>query len=232
MLLLYGPAPIGEIVAFTFGMAIIVCGCIIGCYKFRRIENAIAQTRRAANQIPGVELAQVIGGANSLLNAIAEQLKNVDKTRLTETLMTNFEFLLDLPYEDYEAIVYLFINIEENNNFERLIIIVARGLGFVYDENVENVENVESTTSMFNEEHRTVLGNDAESRINAILQKCRKVSVLELKKNKVDVVKNVMTILSKALINYFNKPNKKKLLNSLPALDILKKSFKKNKKNN
>jgi hypothetical protein len=223
MLLLYGPAPIGEIVAFTFGMAIIVCGCIIGCYKYRRLGNDMERIRRAAN--PGVELVQHIGGANSLLNAIAEPLKNVNKTRLTKTLMTNFEFLLDLPYEDYEAIVYLFINIEHDDNFERLIIIVARGLGFVYD---ENVENIESTTSMFNEEHITVLGNDAESRINAILQKCRQVSVLNLTEKKVKVVENVMTILSKALIDYFNKPNKKKLLNSLPALDILKKSLKKN----
>jgi hypothetical protein len=225
MLLLYGPASTGEIVAFTFGMAVIVCGCIIGCYKFRRLGNDIERIRRAANQIPGVELgniAQVIGGANSLLNAIAEPLKNVNKTRLTKTLMTNFEFLLDLPYEDYETIVYLFINIEENNNFEQLIIIVARGLGFEY---VENIENVESTTSMFNKEHRTVLGNDAESRINAILQKCSQGSVLKLTKNKVDVVENVMTILSKALIDYFKKPNEKKLLKSLPALDILKQSF-------
>jgi len=229
MLLLYGPAPIGEIVAFTFGMAIIVCGCIIGCYKYRRLGNDMERIRRAANEIPGVELPQFIGGANSLLNAIAEQLKNVDKTRLTETLMTNFEFLLDLPYQDYEAIVYLFINIEEDDNFEQLIIIVARGLGFEYD---ENIENVESTTSMFNEEHITVLGNDAESRINAILQKCRQVSVLNLTEKKVKVVENVMTILSKALIDYFKKPNNKKLLKSLPALDILKKSFKKNKKNN
>jgi hypothetical protein len=175
-----------------------------------------------------VELEQHIGGANSLLNAIAEPLKNVDKTRLTKTLMTNFEFLLDLPYEDYEAIVELFINIEENNNFEQLIIIVARGLGFEYVENDENVENVESTTSTFNEKHITVLGNDAESRINAILQKCRKVGVLKLTKPKVDVVEKVMTILSDALIDYFNKPNEKKLLKRLPALDILKKSFKKN----
>jgi hypothetical protein len=209
-------------------MAIIVCGCIIGCYKYRRLGNDIERIRRAANQIPGVELPQVIGGANSLLNAIAEQLKNVDKTMLTETLMTNFDFLLDLPYEDYEAIVELFINIEEDDNFERLIIIVARGLGFEYDENIENIENVESTTSMFNKEHRTVLGNDAESRINAILQKCRQVSVLNLTEKKVKVVENVMTILSKALIDYFKKPNNKKLLKSLPALDILKKSLKKN----
>jgi hypothetical protein len=224
MLLLYGPAPTGEIVAFTFGMSVIVCGCIIGCYKFRRLGNDIERIRRAANENPGVELARV-GGANSLLNKIAEPLTNVDKTRLTETLMTNFEFLLDLPYEDYKAIVYLFINIEENNNFEQLIIIVARGLGFEYD---ENVENVKSTTSTFNKNHRRVLGNDAESRINAILQKCRQVSVLELTKDKVDIVKNVMNILSEALIDYFKNHDTEELLKSLLALDILKQFFKKN----
>ena len=170
-------------------------------------------------------IGEAIGGANSLLDALAESLKNIDTNVLTETFKIYFGFL-DLGPNDYERIVELMKIINEDSNLEELIIIVARGLGFIYDENVENVENVESTTYKFDKNLVHVLGNDAESRITAILQKCSQVGVLKLTKKKVEVVENVMTILSTALIKYFKNHDTKKLLNSLTALDTLKKLFK------
>ena len=250
MLLLYSNASSNDIIIVTLTLGIIVGGCIILCIKLRRVNAALRRGPRRSwidairrirtNRVPVIEVEldvpqplndqranapsnnQVIGGANSLLGTIAESLKNIDTNVLTETFKIYFGFL-DLGPNDYERIVKLMKIINEDSNLEELIIIVARGLGFIYD---ENVENVESTTYKFDKNLVHVLGNDAESRITAILQKCSQVGVLKLTKKKVEVVENVMTILSTALIKYFKNHDTKKLLNSLTALDTLKKLFK------
>ena len=245
--LLYGNASSNDIIIVTLTLGIIVGCCIILCKKLRRVNAALRRGPRRSwidairrirtNRVPVIEVEldvpqpsnnpnnQAIGGANSLLDALAESLKNIDTNVLTETFKIYFGFL-DLGPNDYERIVELMKIINEDSNLEELIIIVARGLGFIYDENVENVENVESTTYKFDKNLVHVLGNDAESRITAILQKCSQVGVLKLTKKKVEVVENVMTILSTALIKYFKNHDTKKLLNSLTALDTLKKLFK------
>jgi len=82
------------------------------------------------------------GGANSLLDAIAVSLENADTkvlTKLIETFKYYSEFL-DLTHNDYERIVDLFININNDNNLEELIIIITRGLGFSCTINNEPVE--------------------------------------------------------------------------------------------
>jgi hypothetical protein len=156
------------------------------------------------------------GGANSLLDAIAESLKNVDTKVLTERFKYYSEFL-QLTHNDYEDIVELFININKDNNLEELIIIINRGLGFSC---TINNKTVESTANKSDKKLAKILGTNSVSRINATLQTCTSVNGLNLSKNQFEAVEKIKKLLTKTLSSNFNKPNKKQLLSSLDSLEL------------
>jgi hypothetical protein len=152
------------------------------------------------------------GGADSLLDAIAESLKNVDTKVLTE-LTDRFKYyseFLDLTHNDYEDIVKLFININKDNNLEELIIIINRGLGFSC---TINNEPVELTANKSDKKLAKILGTNSASRINATLQTCTSVNGLNLSENQFEVEK-IKKLLTKTLSSD-SKPNEELLLSAL-----------------
>ena len=151
------------------------------------------------------------GGADSLLDAMAESLKNVDTKVLTERFKYYSEFL-DLTHNDYEDIVELFININKDNNLEELIIIINRGLGFSCTINNKTVELIANKSD---KKLAKILGSNSVSRINATLQTCSSVNGLNLSENQFEAVENIKQLLTETLSTNFNKPNKKQLLSSL-----------------
>jgi hypothetical protein len=156
------------------------------------------------------------GGANSLLDAIAESLKNVDTKVLIKTFKYYSEFL-DLTHNDYEDIVELFININNDTNLEELIIIITRGLGFSC---TINNKTVESTANKSDKKLAKILGTNSLSKINATLQTCTSVNGLNLSENQFEAVEKIKNLLTKTLSINFNKPNKKQLLRSLDSLEL------------
>jgi len=154
------------------------------------------------------------GGADSLLDAIAVSLKNADTKVLTK-LIEKFKYyseFLDLTHNDYERIVELFININNDTNLEELIIIITRGLGFSC---TINNEPVESTANKSDKKLAKILGTNSVSRINATLQTCTPVNELNLSENQFEAVEKIKNLLTETLSSNFNKPNKKQLLDSL-----------------
>jgi hypothetical protein len=154
------------------------------------------------------------GGADSLLDAIAASLKNADTKVLTK-LIEKFKYyseFLDLTHNDYEDIVELFININNDSNLEKLIIIITRGLGFSC---TINNEPVELTANKSDNKLAKILDINRVSRINATLQTCTSVNGLNLSENQFKAVEKIKKLLTKTLSSNFNKPNKKQLLDSL-----------------
>jgi hypothetical protein len=156
------------------------------------------------------------GGANSLLDTIAESLKNVDTKVLIERFKYYSEFL-HLTHNDYERIVELFININNDTNLEELIIIITRGLGFSC---TINNKTVESTANKSDKKLAKILGTNSLSKINATLQTCTSVNGLNLSENQFEAVEKIKNLLTKTLSINFNKPNKKQLLRSLDSLEL------------
>ena len=147
-----------------------------------------------------------VGGTKSFLDTLAESLKNVDTNVLTEALKNYFEFL-DLAPNDYERIVELLQIVNEDNNLEKLIIILTRGLGFIC---TKNNETVELTANKSDKRLAKILGEDGESTINAILQNCSSFNGLNLTKPQVTLVETYKNVLSSILIKHFNKPKPSK----------------------
>jgi hypothetical protein len=148
------------------------------------------------------------GGANSLLDTIAELLKDIktlETSALTETLMNYFDFL-NLKPTHYRRIVELLQTINEDSNLEELITILAHGLGLNCSENNETLES-RATTS--DKRLAKILGTNGESTINAIVQNCSSINDLNLTEEQFKDVESIKNSLAKTLSSYYDEPNKK-----------------------
>jgi len=148
------------------------------------------------------------GGANSLLDTIAELLKDINKletSALTKTLMIYFDFL-NLKPKHFGRIVELLQTINKDINLEELITILAHGLGLNCS---ENNKTLESSATMSDERLAKILGANGESIINAIVQKCSSGNDLNLTAKQFKDVESIKNSLAKTLSSYYDEPNKK-----------------------
>jgi hypothetical protein len=155
-------------------------------------------------------VTQSVGGTNSLLDTLSDLVATVDIDVLTKTLMTHFYFL-KLEPNDYEAIVELLQTINQDGNLEKLITILARGLGFSC---TKTYDQVELTANKSDKKLAKILGTNGESTINAILQNCTSVNDLNLSDELFKDAEFLKNLLTK-ILSSGSKPNETLLLNAL-----------------
>jgi hypothetical protein len=152
------------------------------------------------------------GGAASILDTIAKLAAKVTINKFKETFVPYFTFL-ELEPTDYNDIHELLKNINDDTNLEKLIKILARGLGFTHNVS-DKLATYEPDSILVH-----VLDTDKEQTIRNVMQTHKMASNLNLNPTQIINLTHIRNILGRTLINYINDPdlneNKKDLLSSL-----------------
>ena len=140
-----------------------------------------------------------VGGATALLEKMAKEAKNIDDATFQTNFTKHFPFL-KLTATDYSNILALFKEINNDNNLEKLIDILVRGLGFI----TESDKSKNYTTDFI---LAAVLGITEEEKIKKKVQDYRLNLDLSLEPEQIIRVIRARNILGINLIKYFNYPD-------------------------